>query len=144
MSLKIAIGGDHAGFDLKEIVKEHLTTSGYDVKDFGPYTNESTDYPDYAHPLSMAVENGEYTFGILICGSGIGVCMTANKHQGIRAALCYTKELAYLTRSHNNANILCMGGRIIKPEIAIEIVNNFINTEFEGGRHQRRIDKIPV
>ena len=144
MMYKIAIGGDHAGFDLKTIVKAHLIDSGYEVKDFGPPTNESSDYPDYAHPLSEAVEQGLYDFGILICGSGIGVCMTANKHKGIRAALCYTEELAKLTRSHNNANILCLGGRYIEPELAISIVKTFLETGFDGGRHQRRIDKIPL
>ena len=144
MTYKIAIGGDHAGFDLKTIVKEYLIDSGYEVKDFGPPTNESSDYPDYAHPLSDAVENGQYNFGILICGSGIGVSMTANKHKGIRAALCYTEELAKLTRAHNNANILCLGGRYIEPDLAVSIVKTFLETGFDGGRHQRRIDKIPI
>ena len=144
MTYKIAIGGDHAGFDLKTIIKAYLIDSGHEVKDFGPPTDESSDYPDYAHPLSDAVENGLYDFGILICGSGIGVCMTANKHKGIRAALCYTEELAKLTRAHNNANILCLGGRYIKPDLAKSIVKTFLETSFDGGRHQRRIDKIPL
>ncbi|MFC2126235.1 ribose 5-phosphate isomerase B [Bacteroidota bacterium] len=143
MALRIAIGGDHAGFELKTIVKKYLIDSGYDVKDFGPTSDESCDYPDYAHPLADAVENGQYDYGILICGSGIGVCMTANKHKGIRAALCYTEELAKLTRAHNNANVLCMGGRYIEPGLAISIVKTFLKTGFDGGRHQIRIDKIP-
>ncbi len=143
MAYRIAIAGDHAGYKLKETVIKYLIDSEYEVNDFGPFSDESADYPDFAHPLSIAVENGQFEFGILICGSGIGVCMTANKHKGIRAALCYTEELARLTRAHNDANVLCMGGRFMESELAVTIVKTFLETGFDGGRHQRRIDKIP-
>ena len=141
MSKKIAIGGDHAGFELKNFVRD-LLKENHDVTDFGPLTNESVDYPDFAHPLSQAIEKGEFDLGILICGSGNGVCMTANKHKGIRAALAWNEELAALARQHNNANILCLAGRFIEKELAEKIVKAFLEAEFQGGRHERRVNKI--
>jgi ribose 5-phosphate isomerase B len=138
--LKIAIGGDHAGFEYKQAITDFL--SGQKVKDFGPYSTNSCDYPDFAHPVADAVETGEADFGILICGSGNGVAMTANKHQGIRAAICWNEELADRARSHNNANILCLPARHISIETAKKIVEIFFTTEFEGGRHANRVDKI--
>ncbi len=138
--LKIAIGADHAGFEYKETLSSFL--KGYKIKDFGTYSSDSADYPDFAHPVAVAVENGEYTFGILICGSGNGIAITANKHQGIRAAVCWNTELASLARKHNNANILCLPARFISIKEAQEITNTFLNTEFEGGRHTNRVSKI--
>lgn len=138
--LKIAIGADHAGFDLKEELRASL--EGAEVKDYGTYSSESADYPDFAHPVASAVENGEADFGILICGSANGVAITANKHQGIRAALCWKPEVAEPARSHNNANIVCIPARHVTVNEAKEILNVFFNTEFEGGRHARRVDKI--
>jgi len=138
--LKLAIGGDHAGFEFKQAITDFL--SGQEVKDFGPYSADSCDYPDFAHPVALAVESGECDFGILICGSGNGVAMTANKHQGIRAAICWNEELADRARSHNNANILCLPARHISLEEAKKIVEIFFTTEFEGGRHANRVDKI--
>ncbi|AZQ63372.1 ribose 5-phosphate isomerase B [Flammeovirga pectinis] len=142
--MKLAIGGDHAGYEYKDEIIKHLEANGHEVKDFGPFSTASCDYPDYVHPLATAVENGEYEFGITICGSGIGVSMVANKHKGIRAGLCWEPVLAALTRQHNNANVLSMPARFISLARAIEIVDTFISTEFEGGRHQNRVDKIPV
>ncbi|RYY33519.1 MAG: ribose 5-phosphate isomerase B [Sphingobacteriaceae bacterium] len=138
--LKIAIGADHAGFDLKEVLRTSL--EGAEVKDYGTYSSESADYPDFAHAVASAVENGEADFGILICGSANGVAITANKHQGIRAALCWKPEVAEPARSHNNANIVCIPARHVTTEEAKEILHVFFNTEFEGGRHARRVDKI--
>ena len=138
----IPIGADHAGFTLKEILKKHLKSKGYDVKDFGCFSEESIDYPDYGHPVAEMVENQSGTIGILICGSGNGINMTANKHQGVRSALCLKKEIAELARQHNNANIITLPARFITEEEAIEMVDVFLATEFEGGRHQNRIDKI--
>lgn len=138
--VKIAIGADHAGFDYKEMLKEYLAT--YEVKDFGTYTAESTDYPDFAHPVASAVEQGEFTFGILICGSANGVAMTANKHQKVRAAICWENEIAALARKHNNANILCIPARFVSTQLAKEITSTFLATDFEGGRHQNRVAKI--
>ena len=140
--MKIAIGSDHAGFELKEKVVSWLESKNADFKDFGTYTAESVDYPDFAHAVATAVENGNYNIGILICGTGIGVNMTANKHQGIRSALCWNKDVVKLAKSHNDANVICLPGRLISIEEAIEILDIFFNTEFEGGRHKRRIDKI--
>ena len=137
--LKIAIGADHAGFDYKQGIIEGLQAK---VEDFGTYSSDSVDYPDFAHPVALAVENGEYDFGILICGSGNGVAITANKHQGIRAAICWNEELAERARSHNNANILCIPARYISLEEANKIVEVFFSTEFEGGRHANRVNKI--
>jgi ribose 5-phosphate isomerase B len=138
----IPIGADHAGFTLKETIIKHLESKGYDVKDFGCFSEVSIDYPDYAHPVAEMVENNSGTIGILICGSGNGINMTANKHQGIRSALCWKKEIAELARQHNNANIITLPARFITEEEAIEMVDVFLSTEFEGGRHQNRIDKI--
>lgn len=138
----IPIGADHAGFTLKETIIKHLESKGYDVKDFGCFSEVSTDYPDYAHPVAEMVENNSGTLGILICGSGNGINMTANKHQGIRSALCWKKEIAELARQHNNANIITLPARFITEGEAIEMVDVFLATEFEGGRHQNRIDKI--
>ncbi|SMG21769.1 ribose 5-phosphate isomerase B [Marivirga sericea] len=140
--MKLAIGGDHAGFEYKKQLVEFLKKEGHEVKDFGPDTDASVDYPDHVHPLSEAVEKGEYELGILICGSANGVAMTANKHQGIRAGIAWEDELAALTRQHNNANIICIPARFIDYDKTQSIVNTFLNTEFEGGRHGRRVDKI--
>ena len=140
--MKIALGGDHAGFDYKRELVVFLTSQGYEVKDFGPFSADSVDYPDFVHPVANAVESGDYNFGILICGSANGVAMTANKHQGIRAGIAWGKELAELTRQHNNANILCLPARFISLDVAKECANAFLNTAFEGGRHQNRVNKI--
>ena len=133
---------DHAGFELKEFVRGWLQAKGREYKDFGTYSTESCDYPDFAHPLALAVEAGECYPGIAICGSGNGISMTLNKHQGIRAALCWTAEIAHLARQHNDANVLCFGARVVGSELAKMIVDEWINAEFEGGRHQRRVDMI--
>jgi ribose 5-phosphate isomerase B len=142
MTFKIALGGDHAGFDLKEKIKEDLENTGHFVDDFGTYSDESVDYPDFVHPVAAALEKKEYDFGILICGTGNGVAITANRHKDIRAAICWNEMLAKLARSHNDANILCLAGRFIDFELAREIVEVFIHTKFDGGRHQRRINKM--
>ena len=142
MSKKIAIGGDHAGYQYKEQLVKHLHEQGYEVKDFGPGSDASVDYPDHTHPLAEAVAEKSYDLGILICGSGNGVCMTANKHQGIRAALCWNDELAALARQHNNANVLCLPARFVAYELAQQMTDTFLTTEFEGGRHARRVEKI--
>ena len=140
----IGLASDHAGFELKEYVKTWIEAKGYTFKDFGTYSTDSCDYPDFAHPLAEAVESGECYPGIAICGSGEGISMTLNKHQGIRAALCWIPEIAHMTRLHNDANVLVMPGRFISTETAGQIMDEFFSTEFEGGRHQKRIDKIPV
>lgn len=140
--MKIAIGGDHAGFAYKQELINMLTKAGHEVKDFGPFSDASVDYPDFAHPLSTSVEQGENELGILICGSGNGVALTANKHQGIRAALCWLDELGALARQHNNANVLCLPARFISLDLAKQITNTFITTQFEGGRHENRVNKI--
>ncbi|WP_075348930.1 ribose 5-phosphate isomerase B [Algoriphagus marinus] len=142
MSLKIAIGGDHAGFEYKSRIVKKLESQGYVVKDFGPFSEASVDYPDYVHPLSNAIEKGEFDLGIVICGSGNGVAITANKHQGIRAALCWNEELAALARQHNNANVLALPARFISYELAEKLAEIFLTTDFEGGRHQNRVNKI--
>lgn len=134
---------DHAGYELKEYLKDLLTKRGYKVSDFGTNSPESMDYPDTAHPLASAVENGDVDFGVSMCGSGNGITMTLNKHQGVRAALCWQPEIAALAKQHNNANILSMPARFISKEEAVAILDAYLNAEFEGGRHQRRIDKIP-
>ena len=139
---KVAIGGDHAGFLLKEAIRKWLEVEGHEVKDFGPFSEESSDYPDFVHPVASAIESGEFEFGILMCGSGQGVTITANKHQGIRAALCWDTDLAEITRKHNDANILCMAARWTAHELGKNIARVFLSTDFEGGRHQRRVDKI--
>ncbi len=140
----IGFCSDHAGFELKEYLKEVLAARGFECKDFGTYSTDSCDYPDFAHPLAIAVEAGEVYPGIAICGTGNGISMTLNKHQGIRAALCWSVEIASLARAHNDANVLSMPGRFISNEEAVKIVDAFFETPYEGGRHQRRIDKIPV
>src|SRR3954471_21103569 len=137
---RIAIGADHAGFDYKEAIAKWLNTA--DLKDFGTYSSASADYPDFAHPVASAVENGEFDYGILVCGSANGVAITANKHQGIRAAICWNEELASLARKHNNANIVCIPERFISFDLAEKIVDRFLHTDFEGGRHERRVSKI--
>jgi ribose 5-phosphate isomerase B len=142
MMPKIAIGCDHAGFEYKESLKKWLEKNGYTFKDFGAYSTESADYPDFAHPLATAVEEKTFDLGILICGSANGVAITANKHQGIRAAICWTEELASLARQHNNANVVCLPSRFINYELAEKITDRFLHTEFEGGRHERRVSKI--
>ena len=139
---KIAIGSDHGGVELKEEIKNFLLKEGYEVKDFGTNSNNSCDYPDYALPVAEAVVAKEYDFGILICGTGIGIGIAANKVPGIRAALCSDTFSAHATREHNNANILTLGQRVVGPGLALDIVKTFLNTEFEGGRHQDRINKI--
>ncbi len=138
----IAICSDHAGFELKAVIEGYLESKGLEYKDFGTYSAESCDYPDFAHPCAQAVESGECYPGIAMCGSGNGIAITLNKHQGIRAALCWQPELARLARAHNDANILVLPARFIAPELALEIVDAYLATAFEGGRHQRRIDKI--
>ena len=140
--MKIAIGADHAGFSLKEILKKYLTEKGHQVKDFGPSSEQSVDYPDYAHPVASAVEKKEFDFGLLMCGSGNGINMTANKHAGIRSALCWDSEIAKLSRQHNNANILTLPARFIEEAEAKKCVDVFLSTPFEGGRHEGRVKKI--
>lgn len=139
---KIAIGSDHAGFDYKERIKQYLGAQGYEVLDYGTYSDQSTDYPDYAHPVADAVEGGKAHCGILICGSANGVAITANKHQGIRAALCWQTDIARLARQHNDANILCLPARFVSIYNAIDMVDVFLHTDFEGGRHAIRTSKI--
>ncbi|RQO30832.1 ribose 5-phosphate isomerase B [Taibaiella sp. KBW10] len=143
-ALPVAIGCDHAGYTYKEKIKAYLMDNGWTVEDKGTFSEESTDYPDYAHPVAEMVESDAATAGILICGSGNGVCMTANKHQGIRAALCWNEELAALSRQHNNANVLCMPERFVSYETAQKMVDIFLSTDFEGGRHERRAEKISL
>lgn len=140
---KIAIGGDHAGFEYKKVLIAYLTEKGNQVKDFGPFNDASVDYPDYVHPVALAVEKGEFDFAILICGTANGVAITANKHAGIRAGIAWAKELAALTRQHNNANILCLPARFISIEVAKECTDAFLSASFEGGRHLNRVNKIP-
>lgn len=140
----IAIAGDHAGFTYKAEVKSYLEAQGIEVHDFGPYSDASCDYPDFAHPLARAVEASEFPLGILICGSANGVCMTANKYPKVRAAIAWETELASLARRHNDANVICLPARFISLELAKQIVQTFVDTDFEGGRHQRRVDKIAI
>jgi ribose 5-phosphate isomerase B len=140
----IALGGDHAGFDYKKELIAFLAEQNFEVKDFGPFSSESCDYPDYVHPLANAVENKEADYGILICGSANGVAITANKHQEIRAAIAWKNELAALARQHNNANILCLPARFISLNDAKQFTLTFLSTEFEGGRHLNRVNKIPL
>lgn len=140
--MKIAIGSDHAGFKLKETVKASLASKGIEVKDFGCYSEDRADYPDFAHPVANAVEGKEADLGILVCGSGNGINMTANKHAGIRSALCWNKELAELARQHNDANVLSLPARFIDEKTAKECVDAFLSATFEGGRHTDRVKKI--
>jgi ribose 5-phosphate isomerase B len=138
----IAIGADHAGYEYKTVIADLLRNKGYDVKDFGTYSSESVDYPDFAHPVADAVGKGEAGAGVLICGSGNGVAIAANKHQGIRAAICWQTEIASLARQHNNANVICIPARFVSTPQAEEMVNVFLSTAFEGGRHEKRVNKI--
>lgn len=138
---KIAIAGDHAGYELKEIIKNHLKDK-YEIQDFGTHSLDSVDYPDFVHPAASSVETGDNELGILICGSGQGVSMTANKHQKIRCALCWDVELAELAKQHNDANMVAIPARFVSEELALNIIEAFLTTEFEGGRHQNRVDKI--
>ena len=138
----IAIGCDHAGFDCKEDLISFLEGEGMTFKDFGTYNKDSVDYPDFAHPVAEAVQNGEAAFGVLLCGSANGVAITANKHQGVRAAICWGEELAELARKHNNANIICIPARFVRDGLAEKMLDTFMNTDFEGGRHGNRVSKI--
>ncbi len=140
--MKISIGNDHAGPDYKKAIVDFLKTKGHEIINHGTDTFESVDYPDFGHPVAIDVENKNAHFGIVICGSGNGIAMTANKHQGIRAALCWTKEISELARQHNNANVVSIPARFTSIQQAIEIVDTFLNTGFEGGRHATRVDKI--
>lgn len=142
LSLPIAIGCDHAGYEYKTAIVKWLNEKGYQVSDMGVYENKSVDYPDYAHPVAASVEKGETAFGILICGSANGVAITANKHQGIRAGLAFETEVAKLIRQHNDANVICIPARFVALDYAINMVSLFIETPFEGGRHQTRVNKI--
>jgi ribose 5-phosphate isomerase B len=141
---KVIIASDHAGFRLKEKLVRWLITSRYEVKDLGCFSEDSVDYPDYAHPLALAVEKGDFDYGITICGSGNGINMASNKHQKIRSAVCWNEEISRLARSHNDANICALPGRFLSEAEAKLIVKTFLTTAFEGGRHKRRIDKIPL
>ena len=138
----IAIGCDHAGFDCKESLISFLEGGKRAFQDFGTFSKDSVDYPDFAHPVALAVERGEASFGILLCGSANGVAITANKHQGVRAAICWGEEIAELARKHNDANILCVPARFVRDGVAEKMLDIFINTPFEGGRHKERVDKI--
>ena len=140
--MRIAIGGDHAGFQYKERLIKHLEAQGHDIQDFGPNTDDSVDYPDHVHPLASSIASEDCDLGILICGSGNGVAMTANKHENVRAALCWNTELAALARQHNNANVICLAARFLAYEYAEGLVDTFVDTAFEGGRHERRVNKI--
>lgn len=142
MKPTLAIGADHAGFEYKEAIKKFLEEAGYTVKDYGTHSTESADYPDFAHPVASAVETNQLGKGILVCGSANGVAITANKHQGIRAAICWTEDLASLSRQHNDANVVCIPARFVSLDLAKNIVNKFLTTEFEGGRHANRVGKI--
>lgn len=139
---KLALGADHAGYEYKELTKEWLDQKGYEIKDFGTHSPESADYPDFAHPVSTAVETKEFDLGILFCGSANGVAITANKHQGIRAAIAWNEELATLAREHNDANVLCIPAKQISLELTEKIIERFLTADFEGGRHARRVGKI--
>lgn len=143
MNTRIPIGADHAGFKLKEVLIAHLQAKGFEIEDCGCYSEESIDYPDFGHAVATVVEKDSDTLGILICGSGNGINMTANKHQGIRSALCWKPEIAKLAREHNNANIIALPARFVSESEAIEMVDIFLSTAFEGGRHALRVNKIP-
>lgn len=140
----IAIACDHAGYPLKEYLIKELTAIGYKFKDFGTNSDASVDYPDFIHPLGESIDKGEYELGFVMCGSGNGVSITANKHQGVRAAMAWNTELATLARGHNDANVLGLQARYLAPEYALEIAQAFLNADFEGGRHQTRVDKIAI
>ena len=141
---KLAMAADHAGFEMKEKIKEYVTSKGYEVKDYGTYTDDRADYPDFAHPLAVAVEENEFPLGLTFCGSGNGINITANKHAGIRSALCWTAEISALARAHNDANVCAIPARFVSFEEAKAIVDAFLSTPFDGGRHQCRVDKIPI
>ena len=141
---KLAIASDHAGVDTKNFIKKELENRGYTLKDFGTFSTESVDYPDFAHPMAEALEDGLFDFGISLCGSGNGINMTANKHQQIRSALCWKTKIAELARKHNDANICALPARFVTKQEALQIAEVFLSAEFEGGRHQRRIKKIPL
>lgn len=141
-SKPIAVGADHAGYEYKAAIIDFLQEQGLPVKDFGTYSADSVDYPDFAHPVASAVENGEVSFGILVCGSANGVAITANKHQNIRAAICWLTEIASLARQHNNANIICIPARFVSKEAATEMIHTFLSTPFSAGRHETRVGKI--
>ena len=141
-SKPVAIGADHAGFEYKTFISNFLASKGLNIKDFGTYSADSVDYPDFANPVASAVESGVAGCGILICGSANGVAITANKHQGIRAALCWTEEVAQLARQHNNANVICIPARFVSTAVAEQMVHSFLDTAFEGGRHEKRVGKI--
>lgn len=141
-TLRVAIGADHGGFELKEKIVEYLKSKNIEYKDFGTYSNESCDYPEFAQKVAIEVSKGNFNRGILVCGSGIGMSITANKVKGISAALCWNLATAQSARTHNNSNILCLGERQIDNNLAIEMVDLWLNTEFEGGRHQKRVDMI--
>ncbi len=140
--MKISIGNDHAGPEYKRAIVQYLESKGHEVTNYGTDTEASVDYPDFGHPVANDVSEGKADYGIVICGSGNGIAMTVNKHPKVRAGLCWTKEIAYLTRLHNNANVLSIPARYTSIQQAVEIVETFLNTEFEGGRHQTRVDKI--
>lgn len=140
--MKLSIGSDHAGFSYKEAIKDHLIQEGHEVEDLGTFTEASCDYPDYAHAVANAVEQGTSELGVLVCGSANGVAITANKHAGIRAAICWETDIASLARAHNNANIICIPARFVPIDGALEMVDTFLATPFEGGRHQVRVSKI--
>lgn len=142
--MHIAMASDHAGYALKQTVRAYLEAQGATTHDYGCNNTDSCDYPDFAHPLAEAVEKGEFDFGIVICSTGNGICITANKHQGVRAALCWDVPLAELARQHNNANVLGLPANFISQELALDIVRAFFNTDFEGGRHERRVSKIAI
>lgn len=144
MSKVIPMACDHAGFELKEFLKSALIERGLEIKDFGTYTSDSVDYPDMIHPLAKEINAGNYEFGIIMCGSANGVSMVANKYQNVRCALCWQEEIAQLAKQHNNANIISLPARFISKEKALSIVDAYLNTEFEGGRHQKRVEKIPI
>src|SRR5690554_6238787 len=141
-NMKVAIGSDHAGFEYKAKIIEYLKGKGIEVEDFGAFSTDSVDYTDFAHPVSESVENKNADYGILLCGSGQGVSMSANKHQGIRCALCWNSDIARLSRQHNNANIIAFPARFVAYEYAIEMIEVFFNTQYEGGRHEKRVNKI--
>ena len=140
--MTLALGSDHAGFDLKQALLRHLQAAGHEVRDFGTYSADSVDYPDFAHPVAAAVTAGEAPRALLVCGSANGVCITANKHARVRAAIAWLPELAALARQHNDANILCLPARYLTEAQGLEIVDTFLRTDFEGGRHQNRVSKI--
>ena len=141
-TIRIGIGADHAGFAYKEAIFKMLKKNGYHIKDFGTYTSDSVDYPDYVHPLCKEMDKGQLEVGILLCGSANGVAMAANKHPSVKAAVCWENDIAVLSRRHNDANVICIPSRFVSLELAEEMINVFLNTEFEGGRHKKRVDKI--